>query len=56
MSKSNYIYGWYNVDNIMHRIDLIIDFKYHTTDLYDKNTDQKKINTLNFNLKLLPEK
>ena len=35
MSKYNSIYVWDNVDNIIHIIESIIGFNYHTIDLYD---------------------
>ena len=35
MSKPNFQYVWDNVDNILHRIESIIDFHSHTKYLYN---------------------
>ena len=53
MSKSKSIYVGGNVDNVIHRIESIIDFGSHATDYMTQNTVQKKMKTVHFNIKMV---
>ena len=56
MNKSDSIYVWDNVDNVIHIIESLIDFNSHRIDLYDSNTVQKKMKNVHFNQTITSEK